>query len=376
MTDLNAASRHDASFSAPLGLLTVEERCTRCEVLPAMSFGAGSLYLGMPVAFALRKTRELLKATAWTYREETGFLAIDVPDGQLSPYCRTLEATYTPVERAAIRALFVPADRTPSIADFLEADSLMRVAARASAGLLVETLGDYLTCAFQPIVDASTLEIFGYEGLLRTQPGAPLTSPGDIFRIARAADLLPHADLSARSTVITAAAAAGISAHLFINFVPTSIYDPKSCLRSTIALLDQYGIRHDRIVFEVIESEEVEDPQYLLEILRTYRQAGFQVALDDLGAGFSSLNLLHMLRPDFVKLDIALVRDIDTDPYKAMLAAKIIEAARALDMTVIAEGIEKPGELRWLRDNGAHLLQGFYLGRPAAVPASVVSLPA
>lgn len=364
------------SFSGILDALTDDERCTRCEILPQMSFGAGRLHLGVPVAFTLRKTRSLIDAAGWTFNEQSSVISIDVAEGRLAAICATLEAGYTPVERESIRALFVSGDREPGIADFLEADSLRRVSARSRAGMLVETLGSYLTPVFQPIVDANTLQIFGYEGLLRTKPGAPLDNPGDIFGIARAADLLPHTDLAARRTIIAGAAATGITQHLFINFCPSAIYDPKSCLRSTIEALDSFGFPHDRVVFEVVESDEVEDSSYLLEILRQYRQAGFKVALDDLGAGFSSLNLLHALRPDFVKLDIALVRDIDGDPYKAMLASKIIEAARALNMTVIAEGIETAGEFRWLHDNGAHLIQGFYLARPAAIPASAVTLPA
>jgi EAL domain-containing protein (putative c-di-GMP-specific phosphodiesterase class I) len=362
------------TFSAPFDVLTIDERCPRCEVLPALAFGAGRLHLGLPVAFVQRKTREIVARAGWTCGEEGGLISIAVPDGMLSSYCRTLEAAYTPVERDSIRALFVSGDREPTLADFLEADSLRRITARASAGMLVDTLGGYLTCDFQPIVDAQTLEIFAYEGLLRTKPGAPLTTPGEIFAVARGADLLPHTDLAARKTVIGRAAETGITARLFINFCPSAIYDPKSCLRSTIEALDAFGFSRDRVVFEVVESDEVEDATYLFDILKSYRQAGFKVALDDLGAGFSSLNLLHMLRPDFVKLDIALVGGIDRDPFKAMLAAKIIEAARALEMTVVAEGIETAGEFQWLRDNGAHLLQGFYLARPAATPASAVTL--
>jgi EAL domain-containing protein (putative c-di-GMP-specific phosphodiesterase class I) len=363
------------TFSGPLETLAAEERCTRCEVLPHPRYGAGWLHLGLPVAFVLRKTRTLLAEHAWTYREEPNLLSIAVPEGAFADYCGTLEAAYTPVERQSIRALFVSGDRAPGLADFLEADSLRRVSARARAGLLVETLEGFLTCAFQPIVEATSLRIFGYEALLRTELGAPLTTPGEIFQIARDADLLPHTDLAARRTVIARAAAAGIDARLFINFCPSAIYDPKSCLRSTMEALDAAGFPHDRVVFEVVESDEVEDPGYLLDILRSYRQAGFKVALDDLGAGFSSLNLLHMLRPDFIKLDIALVRDIDRDPFKAMLAEKLIEAARNLEMTVIAEGIETADEFAWLRDNGAHLIQGFYLARPAAIPATAVALP-
>ena len=362
------------TFSAPYDILTADERCTRCEVLPTMTFGAGRLHLGVPVAFVQRKTRDMIAATGWTSHEESGVMSIDVPDGMLSTYCRTLESGYTPVEREGIRALFIAGDHEPRMADFLEADSLRRISARANAGVLIETLSAHLTCHFQPIVDAQSLDIFAYEGLLRTTPGAALTSPGEVFALARDADLLPHTDLAARRTVIARAAECGITDRLFINFCPSAIYDPKSCLRSTIEALDAFGFPHDRVVFEVVESDQVEDPTYLLDILKSYRQAGFKVALDDLGAGFASLNLLHMLRPDFIKLDIALVHDIDRDPFKAMLAAKIIEAARALEMTVVAEGIETAGEFQWLRDNGAQLLQGFYLARPAAIPASAVAL--
>jgi len=344
-------------------------------VLPVLEHGAGTLYLAFPVAITARKTHALLGTLGWSYREERGIVMIDVPDKSLPAYCAALDAGVTPVERAGIRAVFVPGVRAPGLTDLLEADSLARVSARSRAGQLVETLGGYLTAAYQPIVDAQTLDVFGYESLLRTAPGAPLTSVAEIFRIARAADLLPQTDLSARKTAIACSGGIGPSARLFINFVPSSIYDPKSCLRTTIAALDEAGIAHERVIFEVVESEQIEDSGYLVDILGAYRNAGFKVALDDLGSGFASLNLLHELRPDFVKLDIALVRDIDSDPFKAMLGAKLIEASRRLGMTVIAEGIESAAEFDWLRQNGAHLLQGFYLAKPAPVPAARIELP-
>jgi EAL domain-containing protein (putative c-di-GMP-specific phosphodiesterase class I) len=338
-------------------------------VLPVLAHEAGTLYLSLPVAFTVRKMQSFLAATGWSYRLEGGFFALEVPAGALPSYCVQLDEGFTAIERGATRALFVAGNRAPGLADLLEADSLARISARSRAGQLVETLGVHLTSAYQPIVDAQSLEIFGYEALLRTTPGAPLEGVEGIFRIARAADLLPQTDLAARKTAIACAGGIGPTARLFINFVPSSIYDPKSCLRSTTIALDEAGIAHERVIFEVVESEEVADPAYLIDILRAYRNAGFKVALDDLGAGFSSLNLLHVLRPDFVKLDMALVRDIDRDPFKAMLGAKLIEAAHALGMTVVAEGIESAEEFAWLRENGAHLLQGFYLAPPAAVPA-------
>jgi EAL domain-containing protein (putative c-di-GMP-specific phosphodiesterase class I) len=356
------------TFSAPFDELTADERCARCEVLPSMAFDAGRLYLDLPVAFVLRKTHAFLDRLGLPYSDESGIIAIDVAKGALPELCAALEGAYSPVEREAIRAMFIGGKGEPALRDFLSADSLQRLSARSRAGQLVETLGGFLTCAFQPIFDAASGDIFAYEGLLRTTPGAPLTSPDQIFSIARAAELLPHADLAARRTVIARAAEAGITQHLFINFCPSAVYDPASCLRSTIEALDAAGFRRDRVVFEVVESDEVKDHDYLLSILRSYRNAGFKVALDDLGAGFASLNLLHALRPDIIKLDIALVRDVDRDPFKGVLAKKLIEAAHDLGITVVAEGIETATELQWLIENGAQLLQGFYLGRPAVLP--------
>jgi EAL domain-containing protein (putative c-di-GMP-specific phosphodiesterase class I) len=119
-------------------------------------------------------------------------------------------------------------------------------------------------------------------------------------------------------------------------------------------------------VFEVVESDEVTDVKHLLSTLDFYRRAGFRVALDDVGAGFASLNLLHALKPDFIKLDLELVRDVHREPFKAMLAAKLIEAGVALGIGVIAEGVETQSEWEWLREHGATYTQGYYVARPHA----------
>jgi EAL domain-containing protein (putative c-di-GMP-specific phosphodiesterase class I) len=104
---------------------------------------------------------------------------------------------------------------------------------------------------------------------------------------------------------------------------------------------------------------------HLRGLLATYRDAGFRIALDDVGAGYSSLNRLHQLRPDFIKLDMDLVRGVDRDPYKALIARKTIEIASELGITTIAEGVETPGELEWARTTGAAFVQGFATGRPS-----------
>ena len=102
--------------------------------------------------------------------------------------------------------------------------------------------------------------------------------------------------------------------------------------------------------------------------MRSYRDAGFKVALDDLGSGFSSLNLLTMLCPDFIKLDMGLIRDVDSHPVKATIALKLLEAARELGIATIAEGVETLAEWAWVRDHGADYVQGYLFARPGSPP--------
>jgi diguanylate cyclase (GGDEF)-like protein/PAS domain S-box-containing protein len=127
----------------------------------------------------------------------------------------------------------------------------------------------------------------------------------------------------------------------------------------------------ERICFEVVETEQYPDVEFLRRILDEYRAQGAMVALDDLGAGHSSLTYLDTLRPDVVKLDRALISGIDGDPPRQRLVGALIDYAHELDVRVVAEGIETETELAIIAGLGADLGQGWYLGRPAAEPVRV-----
>ena len=188
-----------------------------------------------------------------------------------------------------------------------------------------------LTTHFQPIVAAGEAggKIFAYECLLGgLDAGGDLVSPGAMFEVAETAGLLFNLDRDARITAIRRAGVHGIESNIFINFNPNSIYDPAYCLRSTMKVFEKTYFRPEQVVFEITEGQRVKDIRHLLNITDFYRDAGFRIALDDLGAGYSSLSMLSKLRPDFVKLDIDLVRDVGDDPYKARIAAKILEMAK------------------------------------------------
>lgn len=120
----------------------------------------------------------------------------------------------------------------------------------------------------------------------------------------------------------------------------------------------------------MVESDNPQDLAHLRAVLQYYRDAGFLVALDDLGSGYSGLNLLHQLRPDFIKLDMELIRDVHHDLYKASITAKLLEIAQNLNIQTVAEGIECIEELTWLRNHGATFAQGYLIAKPAAVPVT------
>lgn len=218
-------------------------------------------------------------------------------------------------------------------------------------------------------MEASNPEsVFAYECLLRGLEDAGIVAPGPMFEVASSAGLLFNLDRDARITAIREAAKHGIEKNLFINFNPTSIYDPTYCLQSTMKAFEQTDLQPSQIVFEITESEKVDNTEQLIDIVDFYRDAGFRIALDDLGAGYSSLNLLTELKPDFIKLDIQLVRNVGSDPYKSHIAAKLLELARDLDVKTVAEGVETREEWGWLQEHGADYLQGFLFAHPGSPP--------
>jgi EAL domain-containing protein (putative c-di-GMP-specific phosphodiesterase class I) len=127
----------------------------------------------------------------------------------------------------------------------------------------------------------------------------------------------------------------------------------------------------DRVCFEVVETERFPDLRFLKGILDEYRNHGAMIALDDLGAGHSSVAYLAALRPDIVKLDRELVSGIDEDPARGRLVRALVQYAHDLGVRVVAEGIETESELAAVREIGADLGQGWYLGRPGADPVRV-----
>lgn len=218
-----------------------------------------------------------------------------------------------------------------------------------------------ISFAFQPILDLNSREIFSYEALVRGNDGSPA---GPILAAVRPKDA-PVFDQICRTRAIALAAMLGNTARLNINFSPNAVYDPIGCLSHTIATAEANGLPLDMLILEVTETDRVVDPGHLSNIIRTYREMGVATAIDDFGNGYAGLSLLAEFQPDYIKLDMGLVRDVHLSRPRQAIVRGINAVCRDLNIGVVAEGIERAEELDWLTREGIHLVQGYLIARPA-----------
>lgn len=224
-----------------------------------------------------------------------------------------------------------------------------------------DMLGFDFTMAFQPIVDTKRKKVFAQEALVRGLDNEPA---GWVFNHVNDGNRYRF-DQACRVKAIKLAAELNIDSYLSINFMPNAVYKPELCIRTTLEAANTFDFPVDRIIFEITESEKIEDHVHLREIVRYYQQKGFKTAIDDFGAGYAGLNLLADMQTDLVKLDMALVRNIHLDKARQMITRGIMSVCNDMEIDVIAEGIESPEELAALQDLGVELFQGFYFARPA-----------
>ncbi len=219
------------------------------------------------------------------------------------------------------------------------------------------------TMAFQPIVDIADGSIFAHEALVRGVEGQGAGSVlGQVSEANRYAF-----DQECRVKAIELATSLGLAAQgarLSINFMPNAVYEPRACIRLTLATAMRTGFPLDRIIFEFTEDEKL-DTNHLLNILRTYRSMGFKTAIDDFGSGYAGLNLLSKFQPDIVKLDMELIRGIDRDSVKQRMVTHTLAMLNDLGVQPLCEGVETREELDMLRDLGVRLIQGYLLAKPA-----------
>ena len=351
-------------------------QCQRCEVLPRPMSEAGHLEMRFPHTYTLGKTLGYLLEHNWTHQQREGLVKISVPAGLLAGLVSALSELMSGPEQRDVRAIFHFEGDLTQTSDYFEVESFPDFVEEVRSTWLVEMLrAQAIYSVFQPIVrmpqGGEAPEIFGYECLMRGEHGGNVVAPDTMLQMARGAGLIFQLDLAARRAAIIGAGRYKIQEKIFINFSPNSIYDPWHCLRSTVNAVEEVGLSRKQVVFEITESEKMPAVKHLQRIVDFYREEGFQVALDDVGSGYSSLNILAQLQPDFVKLDMGLVRDVDHDKTKAIVARKLIETVKEMELATIAEGIERIEELDWMREVGADFAQGYLFARPNLPPPSL-----
>ena len=217
--------------------------------------------------------------------------------------------------------------------------------------------------AFQPIVDVNTGHPFAFEALVRGPNGESATEVlGSVTPEVRYAF-----DQQCRVAAIEQAVAAGIlgtNAKLSINFLPNAVYSPAACIKLTLRTARACSLPIDRLIFEFTENEKMADTDHVANIVKTYQEMGFGTAIDDFGAGHAGLGLLARFQTDYLKLDMELIRGIDTSLPRRMIVEGVVRMATKMGIVVIAEGIETISEYNILAGFGVRYMQGYLFARP------------
>jgi len=232
---------------------------------------------------------------------------------------------------------------------------------------LIESRG--LHAVYQPILDLRQGGHFACEALIRGPEGSALHSPAQLFAAAAAEQCTHELEWLAVETAIQQFAAQHCALRLFVNMSIGCLHASRKRLVAIRQDLLQLGVPPSRIVIELTENQSVTDFSDLQETLQDFRQIGIQIAMDDMGEGFSNLRMWSEVRPEFVKIDRHFISDIDTDPLKLHFVRAMHEIADACGSALIAEGVETKAQLAVLRDLGIPYLQGFGIARPHRVIA-------
>lgn len=224
---------------------------------------------------------------------------------------------------------------------------------------------------FQPVVELETGTIMGFEALARGPEGTIFELPSPMFALSERFGLSLDLDrLCRKSALRRLPRLASGKPKIFLNVLPGGLADPEWVEGGVAALLRAVGLEPADIVLEVSERRADADPDLFVASARRVREGGFGLALDDVGTGYATLGTLDRVRPDYLKMDVSLVRGIDENLIKQELLASLVQIARRMGAHVVAEGIETVGETKALRAAGARYGQGYLFARPTALGAA------
>ncbi len=243
----------------------------------------------------------------------------------------------------------------------IESDSNVLRALRVNFNKAVESC----FMVVQPVVSLTTRSVFAYEALVRTrEPSIP--HPGALFEAAEQLRCVPELDRHIRGKIAAILPSLPDDAAMLINVHPESLGD--ATLYDGGSPLAPFA---KQVIFEITERSSLHSMEGAKEQVARLRTTGYRIAVDDLGAGYAGLTSIALLQPDIVKLDMELVRNLETSPTRTTLIGGMLALCNQLGIAVIAEGVETEAEARKLRELDCELLQGYYFAKPGAPFPSV-----
>ena len=225
---------------------------------------------------------------------------------------------------------------------------------------------------FQPILAFGTGEILAYEGLIRGPETSSLHTPTRLFDAATRAGFLTELNMLCARKVVRQFAKFGLKRQLFLNVTPQTVLEVRDDVQRITRFIRDCGLDIAQVTIELTENQYIADRSIFSNALMLFRSAGFRVALDDLGEGFSSLRLWSELQPDFVKIDMHFVKGVSEDEVKYHFLKSLQHIAEGCGSSLVAEGVETAADFCILRDLGINNAQGFLIGHATKQPSELV----
>jgi len=246
------------------------------------------------------------------------------------------------------------------VAEFLKFLTKMRYKEKVKELILKEAI---LT-VYQPIVELERFSTIGFEALTRGPKGTVFESPYMLFEIARELDMGFELDNLCRKSAFLHAKKMDKNHRIFVNSQPSSIADPEFKGAYLRKFLQDLNITPENIVFEINEREAITNWEIFEKSLAYYLNLGFSVALDDAGAGYSSFETILKIKPNYIKIDMGIIRDVQTDIVKQQIVKSLVAINNSINAVIIAEGIQSIEECRTVKELGVTHGQGFLFAKP------------
>ena len=339
--------------------------CTGCDPLVIVKDSHSSI-IWFPQIDVRKKAENFLLNYGYSVRQTEDRNELSILVEKSGNFIPRLTKTLSFVEQQATRVLFFEGTK-PRLSDFGSIRTLSELKTIHDAQWLTQLIAEKrLFSVAQPIIEPQNRTVVGHEYLVRGRSTEGFViSPDRLFQTAADLHLLFSLDREARLAAVRSAAHYPKTGMIFVNFAPGAVYDPNVCLKTTMKTIDELGIDPHRVVFEIVESNKIDDLNHLKEIMRFYRKSGFRIALDDFGVGYNNIETYLALEPNFVKLDKTLThRMINNDRHRDMVES-LISQCQVSGAAIIAEGIESHEMYVSIAETGGDFMQGYYFGYPS-----------